>query len=210
MRAPTTRAPFDLRKVTTPLLLHLLHEELPHPRLFMARCLLTLGRFRATIDPRCPRDLVDLAALPLWVYLNLKERIGNAKAFEIMRVAILTGGVAQWNVMYEAVEKRRTFDNLCDEEIEVNKVGFTRWNTLEVVERTEHRFEIKITRCLYHELAASVGAPELTPVVCQIDNAGFNSYVPDEVLFHRKGPGHRIADGARECTFVWEHHPRSA
>jgi hypothetical protein len=125
-----------------------------------------------------------------------------------MRVVILTGGIAQWNLAYEAIEKPRTFETLCDQELEVNRVGFTRWNTLEVVERTNRRFEIKITRCLYHELATSVGAPELTPIVCQIDNAGFNSYLPDEVLFQRGGPGHRIADGSKECRFIWEHHPR--
>jgi hypothetical protein len=63
---------------------------------------------------------------------------------------------------------------------------------------------VRVTRCLYHELATSVGVPELTPVVCQIDNAGFHSYLPDEVIFHRGGPGHRIADGSKECRFVWE------
>jgi hypothetical protein len=201
---------FDLRSVTTPLLLHLLRTEIPHPRLFLARCLLTLGRFKRQIDPRFPVDLIELAALPLWVYLNLSKRIGKDKAFEIMRVVILTGGIAQWNLTYNAIEKRRTFENLCDQELEVNKVGFTRWNTLEVVERSERRFEIRMTRCLYHELTTSVGAPELTPIVCQIDNAGFNSYLPDEVVFHRGGPGLRIADGSKECNFVWEHRPRRA
>jgi hypothetical protein len=188
-------------------LLHLLRRGIAHPRLFLARCLLSLPRFKRQIDLRFPPDLVELAALPLWVYINLRKRIGKEEAFEIMRVAILTGGIAQWNMMYKAIEKSRTFDNLCDQEIEVNKVGFTRWNTLEVVERTKNRFEIKITRCLYHELATSVGAPELTPLVCQIDNAGFNSYLPDEILFQRGGPGRRIADGAGECNFIWEHRP---
>ena len=63
-------------------------------------------------------------------------------------------------------------------------------NTLEVVERSDSRFEVKVTRCLCHELTTSVGSPELTPVVCQIDNAGFNSYLTDDVLFSplRRGP----------------------
>lgn len=196
--------PFDLRRVTTPVLLHLLGADLRNPRLFLARCRLTLPRFKRRIDPRFPPDLVEIAALPLWVYLNLKKRIGKERAFEIMRLAMLTGGVARWNFEYGAAAERRTFDALCDRELEVNRVGVTRWNTLEVVERTADRFEVRITRCLYHELATSLGAPELTPVVCQIDNAAFNSYLPDEVLFHRGGPDHRIADGAKECNFVWE------
>jgi hypothetical protein len=170
---------FNLRRVTGPILLHLLAGEVAFPRLFMWRCALTLDRFKRRIDPRFPKELVDMAALPIWVYLNLKARVGQAKAFEILRVAILTGGVAQWNLAYETVDKERTFANLCEQELLVNQTGPTRWNTLEVVDRSEHRFEIRITRCLYHELAVSVGAPELTPVVCQIDNACFNSYLPD-------------------------------
>jgi hypothetical protein len=195
---------FDLRKVTAPVLLHLLHEQIRFPRVFMWRCVLTLSGFKASIDPRFPAELVELAAMPLWVYINLKQKLGQAKAFEIMRVAVLTGGVAQWNLQFQTVDKPRTFANLCDQELLVNKTGFTRWNTLSVVERTDRRFELKVTRCLYHELAVSVGVPEITPIVCQIDNAGFNSYLPDEVRFHRGGPGHRISDGSSECRFVWE------
>ncbi len=194
----------DLRKVTTPILLHLLNGELHFPWLFLLRCRLTVGQFKKRIGLRFPPELVELAALPLWVYVNLKQRLGQAKAFEIMRIAILTGGVAQWNLAYETVEKKRTFANLCEQELEVNQTGPTRWNTLALVERTERRFEIKITRCLYHELAVSLGEPEITPVICQIDNAAFNAYLPDRVVFHRNGPGNRIADGKSECRFVWE------
>lgn len=194
----------DMRKVITPILLHMLRNEFRFPLLFMLRCKLTVGRFKKTIDPRFPKELIDLLALPFWVYINLKKKIGQKKAFEIMRVAILTGGIASWNFTYKAAEKERNFKNLCDAEIEVNKTGFTRWNTLEAVERTSRRFEIRITRCLFHELTTSLGVPELTPVMCQIDNAAFNSYLPDAIVFNRGGPGHRIADGAKECNFVWD------
>ena len=195
----------NLRKITTPVLLHLLRGQMRFPRLFLLRCRLTVSRFKRRIDPRFPGELVDLVGLPFWVYLNLKHRLlGQEKAFEIMRLAILTGGIAQWNLAYQTVDRARTFTNLCDLELEVNKTGPTRWNSLEVVDRSDRRFEIKITRCLYHQLASSAGIPELTPVVCQIDNAAFNSYLPDRVTFNRGGPGHCIADGESECRFIWE------
>ena len=163
-----------------------------------------MSRFRKTIDQRFLAEPVDICALPFWVYINLKKKLGPKRAFEIMRVAILTGGIAQWNFAYRAAEEERTFKNLCDAEIKVNRTGPTRWNTLEVVERNEQRFEIKITRCVYHELTTAMGVPELTPVICQIDNAAFNSYLPDRVVFTRGGPGRRIADGAKECNFIWQ------
>ena len=194
----------DLRQITTPILTHLLRAEIWFPMLFLIWCKLTVGRVRRRIDTRFPPEFVELAALPLWVYINLKKTIDPPRAFEIMRIAILTGGIAEWNFAYRAAEKERTFEHLCDAEIEVNKTGPARWNTLEVVPRSERRFEIEITRCLYPELCVALDVPELTPVVCQIDNAAFNSYLPDKVLSSRGGPNQRIADGKKECKFVWE------
>lgn len=195
---------FNLRKVTSPVLLHLLGKEMRFPRVFLWRCVATVGAFKRRIDPRFPHELVELAALPMWVYARLKQRIGQPKAFEILRVALLTGGIAKWNLQFETVDRPRTFRNLLEQELRVNQTGVTRWNTLEVVESTERRIELKVTRCLYHELATWLGMPELTPVVCQIDNAAFSSYMPDRVTFGRGGPGHRIADGAKDCRFVME------
>lgn len=195
---------FDMKKVTTPLLLHMLGKELRFPRLFLLLRKLTLGGFKKTIDRRFPRELIDLAALPAWVYLNLKKKIGQRKAFEIMRVAMLTGGTAAQNLQFDTVHKERTFRNFADLEVENNRGGLVRWNKMEVVERTDRRFEIKVTRCMFHEFAVSLGMPELTPIVCQIDNAMFNSYLPDEMTFDRGGVGQRIADGKHECKFVWE------
>ena len=197
---------FDMKKVTTLLLLHMLGKELRFPRLFLLRCKLTLGRFKTTIDKRFPRELIALASLPVWVYLNLKRQIGQPMAFEIMHVALLTGGTAAQNLQFDTVHKERNSQNFSALEIENNRTGLVRWNTMEVVERSARRFEVKITRCRFHEFAISVGIPEMTPVVCQIDNAMFNSYLPDEMTFDRGLLGRRIADGKRECNFVWELH----
>ena len=200
---------FDMKKITTPLLLHMLGRELRFPGLFLLRCKLTLRQFKKTIDKRFPPELIDLAALPSWVYLNLKKKIGQHRAFEILRVALLTGGTAAQNLQFDTVHKERNFQNFSELEIENNRIGLVRWNKMEVVERSARRFEIRITRCMFHELAISAGIPEFTPIVCQIDNAMFNSYLPDEMTFNRGLRGGRIADGKPECNFVWELRARS-
>lgn len=133
-----------------------------------------------------------------------KNEIGERKAFEIMRVALLTAGVAKQNLLFDTVAKERTFETFAKQELEINKTGTTKWNALEVVEHTDRRFQVRVTRCLYHELAVSLGIPEITPIVCQIDNAVFNSYLPEKMIFHRGGLNHRIADGNSECQFIWE------
>ena len=200
-------ARFDMKQVTTPLLVHMLGQEMRFPRIFLLMRKLTLPGFRKSIDARFPAELVKLAALPAWVYLGLREKVGPRKAFEIMRVALLTGGTAAQNLQFDPVHNERSFDHFADMEVQNNRSGLVRWNTMQVVGRTSRRFEIKVTRCMFHEFAAHVGAPELTPVVCQIDNAMFNSYLPDEMSFDRGGAGHRIADGAHECNFIWELRP---
>lgn len=204
----TSVAAFDMKRITTPLLVHMLGAEMPFPRTFLLMRKLTLNRFKKTIDARFPRELVDLAALPAWVYLHLKKKMGQRKAFEIMRIAMLTGGTAAQNLQFDTVHKERGFQTFADQEIENNRSGLVRWNTMQVVERTERRFELKITRCMFHEFAVYLGIPEMTPIVCQIDNAMFNSYLPDEMTFDRGFLGGRIADGQHECNFVWELHKR--
>ena len=182
----------------------MLKDDFPFPQLFILRCRLTLGQLKRRIDKRFPEELVELTALPLWVYLNLKKKIGQRKAFEILRVALLTAGVAKQNLLFDTVAKERTFETFAQQELEINKTGTTKWNTLEVVGRTHGWFQVRVTRCLYDELATSVGASEITPIVCQIDNAVFNSYLPEKMIFHRGGVNHRIVDGNSECQFVWE------
>jgi hypothetical protein len=78
----------DLRKVTAPVVLHLLKSEKRFPRLFLLRCRLTVKQFQEGIDPRFPAELIDLAAPLPWVCTNLKQRH-------------LTGGMAQWNLACE-------------------------------------------------------------------------------------------------------------
>ena len=195
---------FNLKKVTSPIIVHLLKGQLPRPRLFLLTCLLTAGKVRKQCAAEFPAELVDLAALPLWVYINLKARLGQAKALEIMRIALLTAGVAKQNMLFDPVERGRSFDTFVDMELEINRSGTTKWNTLNVVRREPELFEIEITRCQYHELASRLGVPEVTPLICQVDNAVFNSYLPEEMIFHREGQGNRICDGAKKCRFIWQ------
>jgi hypothetical protein len=109
----------------------------------------------------------------------------NHLVFHLGEFALLTGGTAAQNLQFDTVHKERNFQNFSELEIENNRTGLVRWNKMEVVERSAQRFEIKITRCMFHEFAVSVGIPEMTPIVCQIDNAMFNSYLPDEMTFDR-------------------------
>ena len=194
---------FNRRAITSAALLQLLRGRVRAPRLFLLSCAITVGRFKKSLPADLPAELVELAALPIWIYKKLKARLGQPLALKTMRVATLTGGIAQWNVQYDTLDTPRTFENFIDQEIRANQSGVTRWNALEVVERGPDLFALKVTRCMFHEFCVAAGVPELTPVVCQIDNAAFNAYMPDRLVFDRGGPGRRIADGAKQCDFGW-------
>ena len=195
---------FNMRTVTTPLLMNLMRREMRFPVLFMLKCKLTVGQLKKRIDPQFPEDFVEWVSLPVWVYLNLKEKIGQRKALEIMRIALLTGGTAALNMFFDPVHTERTFDNLIEKELEGFQTGMIRWNKFKIVERTSRRFELNVVKCRYYEFAVSLGIPELVPMICLIDNAVHNSYLPDQVRFHRGGLNRRIVDGDSECHFIWE------
>jgi glyoxylase-like metal-dependent hydrolase (beta-lactamase superfamily II) len=80
---------FNLKKIIVPLLIHLLGKEIAHPRLFLLRCRIGYRRFKKSIDKRFPEELIALAAMPLWMYINLKKVLGAEKAFEILRIPAL-------------------------------------------------------------------------------------------------------------------------
>ena len=71
---------FNLRTITTPILINLLKDEFLFPQSFIVWCKLTLSQFKKRMDKRFPAELVELTALPLGFYLNLKNKIWNEKS----------------------------------------------------------------------------------------------------------------------------------
>lgn len=75
---------------------------------------------------------------------------------------------------------------------------------MEIIEQTDNRYVYKVTKCMFYEFFKYLGVPELTRIMCSIDNAIFNSYLPEKIIFHRNGVNNRMVDGASECMFVME------
>jgi hypothetical protein len=103
------------------------------------------------------------------------------------------------------VEAPRTFENLVAYQQRTSREGPTRWNEMHILEQSEHKYEFRVSRCMFHDLYNQLGMPELTRLMCEVDNAIFNAYLPEQIAFHRNGPGNRLSDGAPECHFVLEY-----
>jgi hypothetical protein len=186
--------------------LGILQGYLKHPLWFLLTTLLALPRFKLQLPPDLPQEFVQFTALQTWMYTRLKDRIGQEKAYEVMRACILPIGLALQQGNFRTVEAPRTFENLIAYQQRTSREGPTRWNKMEVLELSEHRYEFRVSRCMFHELYTELEMPELTRLMCEVDNAIFNSYLPEKVTFHRNGLGNRLVDGAPACHFVLEHH----
>jgi len=200
---------FNYMLVFEPILLHLLEGEMENPEAFLTACKNSIGQFVDKGKDKFPQDLLMFIGMPFWIYINLKEKLGQEKAFEITKICMLAGGVTIQSILFDSVHYPRDFKTFIERELLINQSGSTKWNVLEVKEKSDCRFELVVTKCMYHELTTHMGIPEATPVICQVDNALFNSYLPEEMIFQRGGLNRRIADGSNDgCHFIFERIPK--
>lgn len=195
------------RPATFLIALGVLRGYIRNPLAFLAGTVLTFPRFKKRLPRDLPREFVEVVALQTWFYMRLKAKVGKEKALEITRTVVLPAGLAIQQANFRAVEAPRTFENLVAYEQRTNREGTTRWNRVEILEQSDRRYEFRVHNCMFHDFFTRMVVPELTGLHCAIDNAILNSYLPEEVTFHRNGIGNRIADGAPACHFVLEHNP---
>jgi hypothetical protein len=177
-----------------------------NPIVFFIKTIVTFKRFKKTIEIDLPKEFINSSGLIAWLYIRLKKKIGKEKAYEIIRVIILCSGLAIQQANFRNVEAERTFENLVKYQKKVKNEGITKLNQMEIIEQTENRYVYKVTKCMFYEFFKYLDVPELTRIMCSIDNAIFNSYLPEKIIFHRNGINNRIADGALECMFIIEKH----
>lgn len=184
--------------------LGILQGYLKNPIRFFVATLLTLPAFKKQISPGFPPEFVRANALQAWMYIRLKKELGREKAYEIVRAFVLPIGLAMQQGNFRNVEAGRSFENLIVYQQRIHQEGLTRWNAMEVLEQSARKYEIRVTACMYFTFYDSLGIPEMTRLMCAVDNAIFNSYLPERITFHRNGVGNRIVDGASACHFVIE------
>jgi predicted ArsR family transcriptional regulator len=189
--------------------LGILQGYVKHPLWFLLITMATLPRFKKQLPPDLPREFIQITALQAWMYIRLRDRVGRDKAYEILRACILPIGLALQQANFRNIEAPRTFENLVAYQQRTSHEGPTRWNQTEILEQSEHKYEFRVSKCMFHELYTQLGMPELTKLMCEVDNAIFSTYLPEQIAFHRNSLGNRIADGAPACHFVLEYDPRA-
>ncbi len=178
-----------------------LAEYVHHPLTFLIGTTATLGRFKKNLPSDFPAEFVDLFAYPAWIYIRLKQRMGQDGALEVGRAIILPLGMAAYGAEFGLVEAPRTWANFMGFLDRNLKQGAIRWSKVEIEERTDTARRYRCTFCMIHEFLSKVGVPELTESFCSLDNALYNSYMPNEMTFDRGGAGNTIEKGNPFCQF---------
>lgn len=174
------------------------------PLLLLIAAKLSFPRYRKGINLDLPDDFIDSYGFLAWLYIRMQKKMEKDKAFEILRAGILTSGLAQQQASFQNVECPRTYQNLVKFQQLTNKEGTTKLNSMEIIENSDRKYEIRVTRCMFLELFSHLKVPELTSIFCVVDNAIFNTYLPEELIFHRNGLNKTMAQGHEHCEFVIE------
>ncbi|MBI5115366.1 L-2-amino-thiazoline-4-carboxylic acid hydrolase [Candidatus Poribacteria bacterium] len=205
MLKTTVKNPARFGAISKALIVYsVLREYVNHPLAFLVGTALTVGRFKKRLPKDIPNDFVELFAFPTWIYMRLKERMGQEEAFALARAIIIPLGVAVYGAEFCLVEAPRTWNNFIDFVEISNRQGAIRWSKVEMDERTETLYEYRCTFCMIHHFLSKLGIPELTEPFCTLDNALYNAYLPNEIIFHRGGKGKTIEKGQPFCKFIHE------
>jgi len=198
----------DINTIAKPagflIILGVLKGYIKHPLRFIIKSKISFNKYKRGIKLDLPDDFIESIGFIAWLYIRLSEKTSKETSFEIIRTLMLTSGLAVQQANFRNVEVPRTFENLKKFQKRANQEGSTKLNTMEIIEDSESKYEFRITRCLFYELFNYLNMPELTSVMCSIDNAIFNSYLPEKLVFHRNGLNNTMVGGKVYCDFVIE------
>ncbi len=186
------------------ILIGVLKGYINNPIGFIIKSKLSFKKFKRKIELDLPEDFIDSTGFIVWLYIRLTKKIGQKKAFELIRATVLTSGLAIQQANFRTVEDGRCFENLIKYQQKANREGSTKLNTMEIIEQSKTRYEFRVTRCVFYELFTYLKVPELISIMCSIDNAIFNTYLPEKLIFHRNGLNNTIPQGNKYCEFVIE------
>jgi len=132
------------------------------------------------------------------LYKELQKRLGDDKAKDAMRRVIINSGqsfVGGFTPLDPDAKDLANFIRIY-KDFEKNNILFT------VVEESEKRFEIKITKCLIYEAFRDFGLEDVIPCICDVATTYFNNYHPN--ISYTKD--RMIARGDDTCheTFTWQ------
>jgi len=174
------------------------------PFWFLLKTALKASQLKKQLPERLSGDIKTQVAMIASMYILLKEEVGPERAFSTVQVIMIPVALSVQLGNFRFAETERSFESLKKYHEMAISESPTRTNIKETVESTDEKYHFRVKSCLHKGLFKRLGVPELTRVMCNVDNALYNIYCPDKVLFHRNGPGNTILEGNEYCEFICE------
>ena len=174
------------------------------PLLTFVKILMKVPKYKKSFPEKLPDDIKKQVAIITSMYLIMNKKTSNEKAFSIVQAIITPIALSVQFGNFRFAQNERNFENLKKSHQRSISEGPTRTNKLEIIEETDKIYHFRVKSCLHQGLFKRLGVPELTRIMCNVDNALYNLYSPDKVVFHRNGYGNTIVDGCKYCEFICE------
>lgn len=174
------------------------------PFWFLVRTALKASRLKRQLPRKLSMDIKTQVAMISSMYILLKEKVDKERALSTVKAIMIPVAISVQLGNFRYAETERSFESLKKYHEMAISEGPTRTNIKETVESSHQKYHFRVRSCLHKGLFKQLGVPELTEIMCNVDNALYNIYCPDEVLFHRNGPGNTIFEGNEYCEFICE------
>lgn len=138
------------------------------------------------------------------IYITLKEKKGKMAAFELMRIILVSFGRLTVRRRFHSVnlsgltgmERLRAFNDHMVRQDEA------RHNDREYVEQSDTVCHYRINHCLVHDFFDAAGTPELTRLICEVDQYFFPRAFAEFDFSRGNSMENTIAYGKPYCDFI--------
>ena len=138
------------------------------------------------------------------IYLSICERVGKDKAFQIVRKVLVPIGCDTVRKRLNALdlsglhgmERLMKFNHFMQTNDEA------KYNLREYVVTDHQTCHYVIKRCVVHDFFTEAGTPELTRLICEVDQVFFPEAFPDFLFDRGDSWENTMAYGKKHCDFI--------
>jgi len=181
----------------------ILKGYIKNPTIFMWRLLPKVVKVKNEINKKIPGDIRKLLALTIAMYSLFREKMEKDQALALLKAVIIPIGLTKQMSLFRYVEDTdHSFKNLIKYSKRFKEEGPMRLNKMKIEEEGDEIYKFCVKNCIFKSVFDKFDYPELLGVFCSVDNATYNIYSADDILFTRGGNDKTIARGNKTCDFI--------
>ena len=181
----------------------ILKGYIKNPNIFMWKLIFKVIKIKNKINKNIPIDIKKLLALVISMYSLFRKKMNKKQALFLLKAIIIPIGLIKQITLFRYVEETdHNFKNLIKYSKRFKEEGPMRLNKMEIEVEKDNIYRFTIKNCMFKSVFNQFECPELLGIFCSIDNATYNIYAPDDIIFTRDGNNKTIAKGNNNCIFI--------